>query len=270
MTPLPLFSGPPWQGIRYFCTTRHGGISAAPYDSLNLGDHVGDDARAVAENRRRLVACLPCPPVWMQQVHGTAVFQADAADPAPFSGANVSVADTPVADAIITTRPQQTLAILTADCLPVLMGDTRGRVLGLAHAGWRGLAAGVLEHTFSHLQARLCSSQNTPPHARWRAWIGPGISQRHFEVGPEVRDAFLNQNPDATTCFIAGKQPGKWLADLPGLAARRLHHMGVDEVWQSHACTVDRPELFYSYRRSHQHGHACGRMATVAWRTALA
>jgi len=255
--PFPVITGPPWQGIRYFCTTRHGGISQPPWDSFNLGTHVGDDTRAVTENRRRLAAALPTPPIWLNQVHGIKVAQVDA-----LQANTADKTSTLEADALITARPQQVLAILTADCLPILIGDTRGRVIGLAHAGWRGLAAGVLEQTFFHLQARL---PQTDAHALWRAWIGPGISQPHFEVGKAVRDAFVQQDAHTAACFTAGKTADKWQANLPALAARRLQRMGVSEVWQSQACTWANPDLFYSHRSAQS--QTCGRLATVAWRT---
>jgi len=255
--PFPILTGPPWQGIRYFCTTRHGGISEAPWDSFNLGTHVGDDARAVAQNRKRLAAALPTPPIWLNQVHGINVVQADVLQ--------TGTAHPIEADALVTVRPQQVLAILTADCLPILMGDTRGRVLGLAHAGWRGLAAGVLEQTFFHLQARL---PHTDAHLIWRAWIGPGISQPHFEVGKEVRDAFVQPDPHTAACFSAGKTADTWQANLPALAAHRLRRMGVTQIWQSQACTYANPDLFYSHRRAQkQQGQPCGRLASVAWKT---
>jgi len=257
--PFPVLSGPPWPGIRYFCTTRQGGVSAAPYDAFNLGDHVGDDAQAVAQNRRRLAAVLPSAPVWLRQVHGTSVWQADGNENA----------DAPAlieADALMTARPRQVLAILTADCLPVVMGDTQGRVISVAHAGWRGLAAGVLENTFACLRVRLTQ---TDAHANvtWRAWIGPGISQAHFDVGADVRQAFTDPDPGAAACFMPAGVSGKWHADLPALAARRLRRMGVQQIWQSGVCTCADAARFYSHRRASQQGQTCGRMATVAWKT---
>ena len=244
--PFDVIEGPAWHGVRYFCTTRHGGVSLPPYDSLNLGLHVGDDEAAVQENRSRLARALPTPPIWVQQVHGVDVFEADVGQ-APN---NVQ------ADALLTACPGQTLAIMTADCLPVVMGDTEGRVLAVAHAGWRGLAAGVLEHTFQRLRRRL---PNT--NVCWRAWIGPGIGVQHFEVGESVRQAFVQADAAAVDCFLAGREAGKWQADLPALAQRRLQHIGVTEVWQSGLCTHARDDLFFSHRRE----QPCGRMATLAW-----
>ena len=244
--PFDVIEGPAWRGVRYFCTTRHGGVSLPPYDSLNLGLHVGDDEAAVLENRARLARALPGPPVWVEQVHGVDVFEADTGRDA--QGVR--------ADAILTARPGQALAIMTADCLPVVMGDTEGRALAVAHAGWRGLAAGVLEQTFARLRKRLPGSAVV-----WRAWIGPGIGVEHFEVGESVRQAFAQDDASAACCFHPGLEAGKWSADLPELARRRLEHMGVTEVWQSRLCTHARADLFFSHRRR----QPCGRMATLAW-----
>lgn len=245
--PFRVISGPEWRGIRYFCTTRHGGISLPPYDTFNLGLHVGDDAAAVRANRARLAQALPEAPVWIEQVHGTDVFEADAG----------ATAQGVQADALLTARMGQVLAIMTADCLPVVMGDTEGRVVAVAHAGWRGLAAGVLEHTLARLRARL-----PVPDAVWRAWIGPGIRRCHFEVGALVRQAFVGEDEGAAPYFHPKGQAEKWWADLPGLAEYRLARCGVAQVWQSQWCTHARPDLFFSHRRE----QPCGRMATVAWR----
>ncbi len=244
--PFRVVGGPEWRGIRYFCTTRHGGVSLAPYDTFNLGPHVGDDEAAVRENRERLARALPGAPVWVEQVHGTAVFEADA-------GAAQGVQ----ADALLTARAGQVLAIMTADCLPVVMGDTEGRVVAVAHAGWRGLAAGVLEQTFARLRARLPDAG-----AVWRAWIGPGISRSHFEVGPPVRQAFVSADARSAPYFHPKGQADKWWADLPGLAEHRLSCMGVTQVWQSRWCTHARPDMFFSHRRQ----QPCGRMATLVWK----
>lgn len=243
---LECVTGEPWNGVRYFCTTRRGGVSAGPRASLNLGRHVGDDALLVEENRRRLARLLPAAPRWLEQVHGTQVFDADAA---------WDSAEPPRADAAVTTIAGRVLAIMTADCLPVVIADPDGGALGVAHAGWRGLAGGVLENTVGRLRAKH------PRAAAWRAWIGPGISQPHFEVGDEVRAAFVGQDPDCSVFFAAGRRPGKWLADLPGLARARLLKVGVQQVQASGYCTYAQSDMFYSYRRD----SAGGRMATLAW-----
>lgn len=247
---LECVTGDPWNGVRYFCTTRQGGVSTGPRASLNLGRHVGDDALLVDENRRRLARRLPAAPLWLDQVHGTKVFDADAA-----RGESGDAVGLPRADAAVTTSAGRVLAIMTADCLPVVIADLDGAALGVAHAGWRGLVGGVLENTLHSLRARH------PRAAGWRAWIGPGISQPHFEVGGEVREAFVVQDPDSAVFFIAGVRPGKWQADLPGLARARLLKAGVQQVQASGHCTYARSDMFYSYRRDPDGG----RMATLAW-----
>jgi polyphenol oxidase len=273
---LPTVSGVPWRGVRYFCTTRQGGVSQQPWVSLNLGLHAGDDPEHVRENRRRLSAMLPAEPVWLSQVHGAGVFDADADPDAtqlqPLATAaaggpesdvpglsrqngDVPATDIPVADAAVTTQRGRVLAIMTADCLPVVIAGVDGRALGLAHAGWRGLAAGVLEATLAALRARA------PQVTAWRAWIGPAISQRYFEVGGEVRMAFCQADPQDSQ-FFTEKVPGsKWLADLPGIARHRLYHAGVANIELSGECTYARAERYFSYRREPK----TGRIATVAW-----
>lgn len=243
---LPI-RGALWPGVRYGCTTRHGGVSNAPWDTFNLGMHTGDASDAVLENRRRLTAILPEAPFWLEQVHGIDVADADA----PPLGAG----GPPRADAAVTTRPGRVLAIMTADCVPVVIADVHGRALGVAHAGWRGLAAGVLEATVAALRSRL------PDAAAWRAWVGPCIGQARFEVGDEVRCAFVDDDGAASQYFTAGVVPGKWLADLAGLSFHCLAKMGIQHVERSGLCTYERADLFYSYRRE----STTGRMATIAW-----
>lgn len=245
-----LVKGKPWNGVRYGCTTRAGGVSRDDWASLNLALHVGDDPAAVQENRRRLRAALPASPFWLEQVHGTRVMDADA-----WAAAQPEPTTPPCADAAITLQPGRVLAIMTADCIPVVISDTEGRALGAAHAGWRGLAAGVLENTLAALKARL------PGAATWQAWIGPCIGQPSFEVGDEVRLAFVDHAADASVHFLPGRGPGKWQADLVGLARHRLAMAGVHHVEAAAYCTYEHAELFFSYRRS----PVTGRMATVAW-----
>ncbi|OZI27939.1 hypothetical protein CAL18_04925 [Bordetella genomosp. 7] len=243
---LPVITGPQWPGVRYFCTTRAGGVGAAPYDTLNLGARAGDDAAAVHENRARVRAAVPGDPLWLRQVHGADVIDADACS-----------SDEPAGDASVTAMPGRVLAILVADCLPVCIADLDGQALGVAHAGWRGLAGGVLENTLARLRAKA-------PGARgWRAWVGPGIGPTAFEVGDDVRAAFVTGDAQAAAHFsgLAGK-PGKWLADLPALALMRLRRAGVEDVHASGLCTVSDPRRFFSYRRD----GATGRMALLAWR----
>ncbi|OZI61635.1 hypothetical protein CAL28_20360 [Bordetella genomosp. 11] len=242
---LPVVTGPRWAGVRYFCTTRAGGVGTAPHDTLNLGLRADDQPEAVAENRRRVRAMLPADPLWLRQVHGTRVVDADAPRE-----------EEPAADAAVTAAADRPLAIMVADCLPVLIADAGGQVLGVAHAGWRGLAGGVLENTLQALR-RKC-----PEASAWRAWIGPGIGPDAFEVGADVLDAFAADGPDAAALFVprAGLA-GKWLADLPALAALRLARAGVGVVHRSGLCTASDRERFFSYRRDGR----TGRMAMLAW-----
>lgn len=262
--PLLPIRGPRWPGVAYGCTTRAGGVSTGPRASLNLALHVGDDEQAVLENRRRLAEGLPREPFWLEQVHGTRVVQVSDRGYSPLDFAPsgecralpiVTDPTPPCADAAVTTEPGVVLAIMTADCLPVVIADTEGRALGLAHAGWRGLAAGVLESTLAALKLSV-------PDARgWQAWIGPAIAQDAFEVGDEVRQAFLDTHPRAAAYFVAGQRTGKWYADLAGLACHRLETMGVYGIGLSGLCTYARHDLFYSYRRT----ATTGRIATVGW-----
>jgi hypothetical protein len=235
-------------GIVGGTTLRTGGVSQQSYASLNLGAHVGDDERCVQLNRSRFVRdCeLPGEPAWLTQVHGTTVVRAGK------SG------DSRVADAVIShsARPdsaRQVCAVLTADCLPVLLASEDGCEIAAAHAGWRGLCDGVLEATVSALESPPC---------RLMAWFGPAISQPAFEVGTEVRDRFVAADPGASGCFEENAR-GRWQADLYGLAALRLQNVGVTRVYGGGRCTFGEPDAFFSYRRDGQ----CGRMATFVFRT---
>jgi YfiH family protein len=231
-------------GVRALVTTRAGGASAGEYASMNLARHSGDDPDAVAENRRRLQAFLPSAPVWLDQVHGTTVAVIEGTPPAPRPGA----------DAAVTRTPGVVVAVQTADCLPVLFADRNGRAVGIAHAGWRGLAAGVLEATVAALRGL-----GAPPH-EVIAWIGPGIGPRAFEVGADVHAAFCARDAGAAAAFVAGR-PGKWNADLAALARARLASAGVGAVAGGGFCTHDEPARFFSYRRA----PLSGRMASLVW-----
>lgn len=243
--------------VRALSTTRKGGVSAGPYGladgsagGLNLGTHVGDDPAAVATNRARLASYLPAMPRWLEQVHGCGVATADDAGQGD---------DVPRADASVSATPGHVCAIMTADCLPVLLCNTEGTVVGAAHAGWRGLCDGVIEATLARMAARAGAQ------AQWLAWLGPAIGPDAFEVGPEVREAFLQQAlPDeraaVAAAFIAGG-PGKFLADLYALARIRLARAGCTQVFGGNACTVREADRFYSYRRD----RTTGRMATLVW-----
>jgi YfiH family protein len=227
-------------GVRAYTTTRAGGVSAGAYAALNLAAHVGDDPAAVEENRRRLRTQLPAEPLWLSQVHGTTVVRAEDA------------VEGVAADAAFTRRAGRVCAVLTADCLPVLLCNDAGTVVAAAHAGWRGLAGGVVE--------AAVRATNEPP-ARLLAWLGPAIGPQAFEVGAEVRAAFLAHSPEAAAAFAA-KGNGKWLADLYRLAELRLRGLGVERVFGGGFCTFNEAERFYSYRRE----KATGRMASLIWR----
>ena len=239
---------PDWPAPTQVCaiaTTRSGGVSAGPYATMNLGRSGRDDASAVAENQRRLKAYLPSPPVWLDQVHGTAV--------ATLTRVSAGL-PTPVADAAVTRECGVVCATLTADCLPVLFADRGGAAVGIAHAGWRGLAAGVLEATIT----ALCDLGPSPDDLV--AWLGPAIGPARFEVGADVRDPFCASDHGAGA-FFAPHRPGKWLADLYGLARRRLARGGVMRVSGGGFCTYTDTARFFSYRRE----RASGRMAAAVW-----
>jgi YfiH family protein len=225
--------------VKTFQTTRLGGISSAPYDSLNLGDHVGDAPLAVARNRMLLNTLLPSEPVWLEQVHGTRVANADMASCLP------------QADACIARHRDAVCVVMTADCLPVLLCDTQGSAVGAAHAGWKGLAAGVVESTVQAMEV-------APQHLI--AWLGPAISQQAFEVGEEVRAIFVDADPQAAAAFIPGLH-GKWLADLYALTRLRLNALGITQIYGGGYCTHRERDRFFSYRRD----GVTGRMGTFIW-----
>lgn len=226
--------------VQALSTTRGGGCSAAPYDSFNLGDHVGDQPALVAANRAALCDQLPAEPCWLNQVHGVCVV-----DLATCEGV-------PAADAAVSRVPGKVCAVMTADCLPVLLCDRAGTVVGAAHAGWRGLVGGVIEATVAAMQV---------PPSEVLAWLGPAIGPDAFEVGDEVRAAFLAADPAAECAFRATARPGKWLADIYLLARQRLAALGVNVVAGGDACTVTERERFFSYRRD----GVTGRMASLIW-----
>lgn len=259
----PEWPAPP--GVRSLFTTRGGGVSPAPFDSLNLGDHVGDDPQAVAANRAALARSLGARPVFLQQVHGTEVVRL--------------VADTPdgtKADACLSTDPALVCTVMVADCLPVLFTDTSGSQVAAAHAGWRGLAGragqGVLETSFDALvaqaQARDPRRSRATVAADTLVWLGPCIGPTAFEVGPEVRAAFVATDFAAAACFTA--QPGgKWLADLAALARQRLQAMGIARCYGNDSsagwCTVGQASHFFSHRRDAARLGSTGRMAACIW-----
>jgi len=217
------------------------GQSQGPWARFNLGDHVGDDPAAVAANRRQLeaLAQLPSSPQWLSQVHGTRTVALPSEKPAP------------EADAAFTAEAGVVCAILTADCLPVLLATRDGSVVGIAHAGWRGLVAGVIESLITKMPARPVDMV---------AWLGPAIGPEAFQVGDEVRQACLDNDPGAQAAFVPD-QADRWLADLSQLAARRLQISGVADIVHSGECTWSQPQRYFSHRRQ----APCGRMASLIW-----
>ena len=233
---------PDWpapKSVRSLITTRTGGVSEGAYASMNLATHVGDNASAVAGNRQWLRQYLPGEPVWLEQVHGTTVVCAD------------ETARGAVADGAYARTRGVVCVVQTADCLPVLFCDEAAAVVGVAHAGWRSLAAGVIEAVVRAMQV---------DPAPLMAFLGPAIGPRAFEVGDEVRSAFLARSPVAAEAFAA-KGEGKWQADLYALARQRLAALGVTRVFGGGWCTYSEPERFYSFRRDRD----TGRMASLIW-----
>ena len=227
--------------VRALITTRAGGSSQGAFASMNLGLRSGDEAATVTANRDRLRDVLPQAPRWLRQVHGPRVVDAD------------DLEGEVEADASVSRRANTVCALLVADCIPVLLADAAGSVVAAAHAGWRGLAGGVVENTIK----RMAVDPGTII-----AYLGPGIGPRAFEVGTDVRDAFVARDAGAASAF-APHAPGKWLADLFALARRRLSSAGVRSIHGGGDCTYSNPKRFYSYRRD----RTTGRMAALVWRT---
>lgn len=246
---MPDWLIPDWQapaGVRALCTTRGGGVSAGPWAGFNLAQHVDDDPAAVAENRQQLLAgCENLHAIqWLQQIHSPNCVNAE----------GVSV---PEADAVITDKAGLACAVLTADCLPVLFCDSQGEQVAAAHAGWRGLLDGVLSNTVAAFSAAP---------GNLHAWLGPSIRQPRFEVGAEVREAFVErfEGPSRQAidaCFSRGSAPGKFLCDLAGLASLQLRSLGLSAITDSGLCSFD-DARFYSYRRE----NPCGRFASLIYR----
>ncbi len=234
---------PDWpapQRVRACSTSRSGGVSGPPFDSFNLAGHVGDDTEKVAENRARLKQALdlPAEPVWLKQVHGTRVVDA------------AGVSGTPEADGSYTRETGVVCAVLTADCLPLLLCDEQGSRVAAVHVGWRGLAAGVIEAALQHVGDTR----------QLMAWLGPAIGPLSFEVGDEVRETFVTHDPAVQHAFRPSP-PGRWLADLYHLARQRLNAQGVTRIYGGGWCTYSESQRFYSYRRD----GVTGRMATLIW-----
>ncbi len=225
--------------VHALVTTRSGGVSPSPYDSFNLATHVGDAQESVATNRARLRSQLPAEPLWLNQVHGVRVANADK-----------FVTGEP-ADGAVAHAARTVLAVLTADCLPILLCDRSGTAVGVAHAGWRGLAAGVIENALAALQR---------PPGQVLAFLGPAIGASAYEVGEDVRRAFVEQDDAAGIAFRPGTN-GRYFADLYALAGQRLSKAGIMSVFGGQHCTFHEPQRFYSYRRD----GITGRMASVIW-----
>lgn len=250
---VPDWPAPP--AVRALCSTRAGGVSRGRYESLNLGTHVGDLPEAVAENRARLQAAMEgARPVFMEQVHGIELLEIDASTP---PGRR--------ADACSTQQPGVACTVMVADCLPVLLCDSDGARVAAAHAGWRGLAAGVIERTLE------CFRPKTPTGIAQSAikiiaWLGPCIGPAAFEVGGEVKVAFEAHSAEAARCFRPAATEGKWLADLSALARQRLGAAGIEQVFGNDGsdawCSVANPSRFFSHRRD----GVSGRFAACVWR----
>jgi len=225
--------------VKALQSTRKGGASPEPYNSFNLGSHVGDNPLVVNRNRMQLANLMPSEPVWLNQVHGVTVVDAGQAGCLP------------EADAIVSMYRGAVCVVMTADCLPVLLCDDKGSVVAAAHAGWRGLCDGVLEATVKEMKV---------PATTLLAWLGPAIGPAGFEVGEEVRAAFIAKQPEAEAAFVPGN-PGKWLADIYQLARLRLYALGIQRIYGGDLCTLSDAERFYSYRRD----GVTGRMGTFVW-----
>lgn len=236
---LPEWPAPPQ--VSACTTTRRGGVSEGSYSSLNLAEHVGDDPKHVVENRRLLAHALrlPAMPLWLQQVHGNAVVDVTVARPGCEADANYA------------RHAGTVCAVLTADCLPILLCDSDGTRVAAVHAGWRGLLNGIIENAVRTLNI---------PGGKLLAWLGPAIGPLAFEVGDEVRAAFIAADPAAAAHFTPSPA-GRWLADIYGLARQRLTRVRVDRVYGGHWCTVTDATRFYSYRRD----GVTGRMASLIW-----
>lgn len=244
---IPDWPAPP--NVRALSTTRLGGVSTGSYESLNLGDRCGDDAESVHANRAALDAMLPAQPLWLNQVHGTTVLDADEAEN-----------DLIEADAAVTSRGGTVLSILTADCLPVLFCDEEGTRIGAAHAGWRGMAEGVIEATVAAMGV---------PTEKLLAWLGPAIGQAAYEVGQDVYEAFSREaGPDLADAFRPSDNAhhtGKWQLDLAGAARLILARLGVERVSGGNLCTHSDPTRFFSHRRDGVEGRQTGRQASLVW-----
>lgn len=252
--PILVPNWPAPASVRALVTTRAGGVSSTPYAELNLGDHVGDEPLQVAENRARLRQLLPNDPVWLQQVHGTTVWQSGALHQA---------------DAAISAELEQVITVLTADCMPVLFCNRAGNLVGVAHAGWRGLCAGVLENTVQALAEKSRLLGQTLAMEDILVWLGPAIGPSCFEVGNEVREQFIaaaeltGANLPLEAFQAIPSKPQKYWANLYQLARMRLQNCGIQAIYGSECCTFSQPDHFFSHRRD----GVSGRFAALIWLT---
>ncbi len=240
----PNWPAPTW--VRAITTSREDGVSHGAFSHFNLGFHVNDNKQAVSQNRLALSQQFnfQYEPVWLNQTHSTNVFEIKSPR---------DCADEIIADASFTQLTGVPCVVLTADCLPIVLCDTQGTMVAAIHAGWRGLANGIIEKTVNAMRLNA--------HSELMAWMGPAISQPHFEVGTEVRDAFLKHNLQAAIAFKPGANEGKWMGDLFSLARMRLKEVGLSQIYGGDHCTYTDETQFYSYRRDKQ----TGRMATLIW-----
>lgn len=244
---MQIFIEPLWPApktIKAYTTLRHGGVSPSPYAAFNLGENTGDNQLNIKENRNILKNALQLPvePIWIRQIHGTKVLPA------------IPQNRETEADATYSTEIDQVCVVLTADCLPILLCDQKGQYVAAIHAGWRGLSQGIIGNTLS--------TAPSPP-SEILAWFGPAISQKHFEVGNEVREIFIQRDPEAIHAFQPSPS-GRWMGDLYHLARLQLQKLGVDNIFGGEFCTFAQKEQFYSYRRDDQ---KTGRMASLIWRS---
>ncbi|MCG3730076.1 peptidoglycan editing factor PgeF [Vibrio cincinnatiensis] len=226
--------------IKAFASTRIGGVSPPPYHGLNLGTHVGDDPKLVLRNREwlQMMSHMPSSPIWLNQTHSTNVVEVEQPTKVILD-----------ADGLFTASPRVVCSVMTADCLPVLITNTQGTQVAAVHAGWRGLAGGIVENAMQKLTGHPL------------VWLGPAIGTQAFEVGDEVREAFCDHDGDAALAFLPTSRQGKWLADMVKLARLRLAKLGIDQVYSCDLCTYQHPQQFYSYRRD----GITGRQASFIW-----
>lgn len=241
--------------VKSLLTNRVGGFSKNGFSSFNLATHVGDDIESVQKNRELLANYLPSQPIWLNQVHGIEVFNA-------VELLNSDVV--PTADAIVTNKSKQVLAIMTADCVPILFTSKNGSVVGAAHAGWRGLCGGVIENTVEKINVLLDSMKLSNEKEGIAVWLGPSIGPKRFEVGREVFDSFIRADAhkgDVSSCFTSLGVSGKYLADLHALAKIRLSYLGINKVYEDSRCCFEDERHYFSYRRE----SVTGRFASLIW-----